>query len=88
MTEQEAIKWQESFKKTYNGFPPEVNEACDMAIKALEKQVPKKPKEKFVEVEIYNSGGFTRKEARKFCPVCKAGLSHEHFCYGCGQKLD
>jgi hypothetical protein len=36
MTENEAIKWQESFKKTYNGFPPEAEEACDMAIKALE----------------------------------------------------
>lgn len=36
MTENEAIKWQKSFKKTYNGFPPETEEACDMAIKALE----------------------------------------------------
>ena len=52
------------------------------------KNVAKKPKEKLVDVEIYNSGGFTKKEALKICPVCRAGLSHETFCYKCGQKLD
>ena len=36
MTEQEAIEWQEAFKRTYNHTPKEVDEACDMAIKALE----------------------------------------------------
>lgn len=36
MTEQEAIKWQEAFRKTYNGMPEEANKACDMAISALE----------------------------------------------------
>lgn len=35
MTEQEAIKWQNAFKKTYNGMPKEADEACDMAISAL-----------------------------------------------------
>ena len=37
MTREEAIKWQEAFKKTYGNFPPEATEACDMAIEALEK---------------------------------------------------
>ncbi len=36
MKEIEAIKWQEAFKKTYNGFPKEASEACDMAKSALE----------------------------------------------------
>lgn len=36
MTEKEAIKWQEAFRKTYNEFPKEASEACDMAISALE----------------------------------------------------
>ncbi len=36
MTEKEAIKWQEAFKRTYNGYPNESVEACDIAIKALE----------------------------------------------------
>ena len=35
MTREEAIKWQEAFKKTYGDFPPEATEACDMAIEAL-----------------------------------------------------
>ena len=35
MTIKEAIKWQESFKRTYKGFPAEVDDACDMAIQAL-----------------------------------------------------
>ena len=36
MTREEAIKWQEAFKKTYGDFPPEATEACDMAIEALQ----------------------------------------------------
>ena len=35
MTENEAIKWQEAFKKTYGGYPKDSAEACDMAISAL-----------------------------------------------------
>ena len=36
MTREEAIKWQEAFKRTYGNFPPEATEACDMAIEALQ----------------------------------------------------
>lgn len=36
MTENDAIKWQQAFKKTYNGFPKEADIVCNMAIKALE----------------------------------------------------
>ena len=35
MTKEEAIKWQEAFKKTYGNFLPEATEACNMAIEAL-----------------------------------------------------
>ena len=42
MTEMEAIEWQKSFKKTYKSFPKDVDDACDMAIKALEKQIEMK----------------------------------------------
>ena len=38
MTREEAIKWQEAFKKIYGNFPPEATEACDMAIEALKEQ--------------------------------------------------
>ena len=33
---EEAVNWQEAFKKTYGNFPPEAAKACDMAIKALQ----------------------------------------------------
>ena len=36
MTREEAIKWQEAFKRIYGNFPPEATEACDMAIEALQ----------------------------------------------------
>ena len=36
MTKEEAIKWQEAFKRTYGNFTPEATEACDMAIEALQ----------------------------------------------------
>ena len=35
MTREEAIKYQEAFKRTYGNFPPEATEACNMAIEAL-----------------------------------------------------
>lgn len=35
MTREEAIKWQEAFKRTYGNFPPEATEACNIAIEAL-----------------------------------------------------
>lgn len=35
MTETEAIKWMEAFKKTYKGFPKDSETACDIAIAAL-----------------------------------------------------
>ena len=38
VTREEAIKWQEVFKRTYGNFPPEAAEACDMAIEALREQ--------------------------------------------------
>jgi hypothetical protein len=43
MTEKEAIEWQNAFRKTYNGFPKLVDEAVDISIAALQKQVPEKP---------------------------------------------
>lgn len=52
-------------------------EALRMAIQALEKQIPKKPK-KNTNSNIY------------FCPVCERKVAHNHalYCSGCGQKLD
>ena len=49
MTESEAIKWQKQIEETFKGFHLDIeekmNDSCDMAINALEKQ--KKIKEAF-----------------------------------------
>ena len=81
MTESEAIEWQKSFKKTYKGFPKDVDDACDMAINALEKQIQKKPiKDQF---------------SRECCPDCgwivykdEYGGRYLPHCENCGQAID
>lgn len=76
MTENEAIKWQKSFKETYKGFPKDIDAACDMAINALEKQIPKKPKtdDRYV---MY------------ICPCCNDFIKvSQNYCPNCGQAID
>ena len=78
MTENEAIKWQKSFKETYKGFPKDIDAACDMAINALEKQIPKKPYKD-------NENGVYEKD---HCPTCHRSLfPNDHHCE-CGQAID
>ena len=83
MTEQEAIKWVKNrlaSGKTYD----EAYQAGDMAIKALEKQIPKKPIEDNTSYSGYK------------CPACNDNIyqlrSHNIYktpnCIFCGQKLD
>ena len=57
-------------------FPYETYEAVDMAIKALEMQIPKKPKtdDRYV---MY------------ICPRCNEFIKiNKNYCMNCGQKLD
>ena len=64
-------------------FPYETYEAVDMAIKALEMQIPKKPKK--IEAEGYRYTDTYR------CPTCGgnfSGTGIADYCYHCGQKLD
>lgn len=86
MTESEAIKWQKSFKETYKGFPKDVDVACDIAIKALEKQVPKKTiLQRSNEKSLYK------------CPCCDSIFVEAYenmqrgyipkFCEMCGQSI-
>lgn len=53
------------------------NESIDMAIKALEKQIPKKP-------------DFTEDKEFALCPRCngKGLLNKQKYCDNCGQKID
>jgi hypothetical protein len=83
MTEKEAIEWQNAFRTTYNGFPKDVDEAIDIAIAALEKQIPKKV--------VKNGYKYT-------CPTCGANAKTDtgdsfidfgfEFCDNCGQHID
>lgn len=64
--------WGESFENAYA-----------MAIKALEKQIPKKPiKSKEQKIRYVNT---------YYCPTCNLGFTGFNiakWCYHCGQKLD
>lgn len=62
-------------------FSDEYKEMCNMSIKALEKQIPKKP------IELDKWGEYYE------CPICNKyavdnlGCKYK-FCRECGQKLD
>ena len=88
MTESEAIK-EVRFNMSTIGLSNEsakrVVEARDMAINALEKQIPKKVQLR----HIRKFDGFDDGE----CPTCGQSVSRDcdgtdNFCPDCGQKLD
>ena len=67
MTREDVIKYIEQ----HNHIDDVVK---DMCIEALEKQIPKKPKENIIGV---------------YCPECRYFLSGTgHYCEHCGQALD
>lgn len=87
MKVEEAIKYIEQ-----HGFI--ADDVKDMAIKAIEKQIPKKPK--FVDVRFRHHGknigdGCSLDKCYK-CPNCKSHIFHvfasEEYCERCGQRLD
>ena len=77
MTEQVAIKrLQDHFEVHDDGRPtPFLDEAVSMAIKALEKQIAKKP--------FVDTGNFLK------CSYCHSVIRNtDKYCHECGQKLD
>lgn len=92
MTESEAIEWikelrdSEEIREFY--YVENFIKACDMAIQALEKQIPKKPTpidyEKYIDV-INNARSL---RGAYWCPNCKHVVKSGSFCSDCGQKLD
>ena len=68
----------------------EMNELCDMAMSALEKQSSKKPRENEIR------GGLFEKIKHYTCPTCGNCLltkmmnerQNTSYCWDCGQKLD
>lgn len=63
-------------------------EALALAIRALEKQIPKKPTpidyEKYI--NVIDNARFLR--GAYWCPNCKHVVKTGSFCSDCGQKLD
>ena len=78
MTYEEAIKLLNSMAIYH--FDKYTANAIDTAINALEKQIPKKPIEKFAFSDDIGAG---------LCPFCNEGVNEEmNFCSYCGQALD
>lgn len=80
MEESEAIKELHGIRPRGGIIPQKRAEALDVAIQALEKQIPKKPNKCI---------GFT--ESLFVCPTCgrKQPIMYEqYYCKECGQKLD
>ena len=92
MTESEAIKLLEYIRETGNGESPYVgcaqSIAIEMAINALEKQIPKKPTpidyEKYM--DTVKNALFLKGSYR--CPNCNHVVKCGTYCSDCGQKLD
>ena len=78
MTENEAIKELHEIRPRGGIIPQKRAEAIDVAIQALEKQIPK---------QIDISKGESKKHY--YCPVCCKWLTRMiNYCCKCGQKLD
>ena len=64
-------------------FTEDDYKANEMAIQALEKQIPKKP--------IKSENQVVRYVNTYYCPICELGITGTNiakWCYHCGQKLD
>ena len=85
MTESEAIKiLQRDLQiQLENKALPDGIEAIQIAIQALEKQIPKKP--------VKSENQVARYVNTYYCPICNLGITGTNiakWCYHCGQKLD
>lgn len=87
MTENEAIEELQRIRP-YVEIVPQRAEALDVAIKALEKQIPRQPipidYEKYI--DVIDNARFLR--GAYWCPNCKHVVKSGSFCKDCGQKLD
>lgn len=84
MTENEAIEAIQFDLKIGGEIHSQVLcNAVDVAIQALEKQIPKKP--------IKSEEQVVRYVNTYCCPVCRLGITGTNiakWCYHCGQRLD
>lgn len=90
MTESEAIKELHKIRPRGGIIPQKRAEALDVAIQALEKQIPKKPRK----TDSYR--GVLKRVYAYVCPTCGNACLEKYmnerqntmFCWNCGQKLD
>ena len=93
MTESEAIEKLKNMRlfmqieDKNNGckFTEDDYKANEMAIQALEKQIPKKPENKIY--SFYPHSTLLKNKYGK-CPICKSDQVWDEYCANCGQKLD
>lgn len=75
-------------KQNENKFSKDNYEAVDLAIQALEKQIPKKPT--IIDYKKYigtvKNAEFLR--GAYWCPNCRQAIKCGTFCNKCGQRLD
>lgn len=82
MTAKEALEYFKR-RKEQTELNDRVQQAEDLAIKALEKQIPKKPKNEYTDnLDITTE--------IPVCPVCGDQSIYEtdEYCSDCGQRLD
>ena len=90
MTESEAIKELHGIRPRGGIIPQKRAEGIDVAINALEKQIPKKPRK----TDSYR--GVLKRVYAYVCPTCGNVCLEKYmnerqnimFCWDCGQKLD
>ena len=99
MTEQEAIKRFEPIVDN-EAYTDSFQDACRLAIKSMEKQIPKKPKQSGVtDIKgVFHPINGINGVPYDLCPNCKTNLCTDGFfgrdkksikyCENCGQKLD
>ena len=78
------MTYEEAINAIKCNYPPEhysmLRETLDMAIEALQKQIPKKP----MAIKIPAKwGGHDYR-----CPVCATRVFEQSYCMSCGQAID
>ena len=88
MTAKEAIQTIKAAKAEVEwNYPFAYAAAFELAIKALEKQIPKQPKYEDVD-NVYGAIKRTCTACGDVCMVSKGAKPYEHYCRQCGQALE
>ena len=87
MTESEAIKELHRIRPRGSIIPQKRAEAIDMAIKAVEKQIPKKVKiQQWIDTKCESGYCFSKSYEDGYYSVPYENMTN--YCTNCGQKLD